>query len=70
MASRTPDEQFFVSDMFKGREGSTPLRPDLGRVHEPARDIPVYRTCDVLVAGGGPSGTAAAAGPRPRGGKK
>ncbi len=61
MASRTPDEQFFVSDMFKGREGSTPLRPDLGRVHEPARDIPVYRTCDVLVAGGGPSGTAAAA---------
>ena len=28
--------------------------------HEPARDIPVFATTDVLVVGGGPSGTAAA----------
>lgn len=30
-------------------------------VREPARDIPVYGSCDVLVIGGGPAGTAAAA---------
>ena len=36
-------------------------RQDLGTVHEPGRDVTVYRECDVLVVGGGPSGTAAAA---------
>ena len=61
MAEKNPDEQFFVSDMFRGTEGGTGERPDLGRVHEAAREIPVYRECDVLVAGGGPAGTAAAA---------
>ena len=61
MAGKNPDEQFFVSEMFRGREGGARVRPDLGRVHEPARDVPVYRACDVLVAGGGPAGTAAAA---------
>jgi hypothetical protein len=30
-------------------------------IREPARDIPVFRTCDVLVVGGGPAGCAAAA---------
>jgi hypothetical protein len=30
-------------------------------IREPARDIPVFRTCDVLVVGGGPAGSAAAA---------
>ena len=61
MAGKNPDEQFFVSDMFRGREGAAPERPNLGSVREAARDTPVYRVCDVLVAGGGPSGTAAAA---------
>jgi 2-polyprenyl-6-methoxyphenol hydroxylase-like FAD-dependent oxidoreductase len=31
-----------------------------GVVEEPARSTPVYRSCDVLVVGGGPAGTAAA----------
>ena len=61
MAEKNPDEQFFVSDMFRGKDRGTGERPDLGRVHEAAREIPVYRECDVLVAGGGPAGTAAAA---------
>jgi hypothetical protein len=30
-------------------------------IREPARDLPVFRTCDVLVIGGGPAGSAAAA---------
>jgi hypothetical protein len=29
-------------------------------VHEPAREVPVHAVCDVLVAGGGPAGCAAA----------
>ncbi|MFN8522977.1 MAG: FAD-dependent oxidoreductase [Chloroflexota bacterium] len=29
-------------------------------IHEPARELPVYGTCEVLVVGGGPAGTAAA----------
>ena len=61
MAEKSPDEQFFVSDMFRGKEGGARTRPDLGAVREAARDTPVYRNCDVLVAGGGPAGTAAAA---------
>lgn len=60
MTEKSADETFFVSEMFRGREGGPRQRPDLGSVREAARDIPVYRECDVLVAGGGPSGTAAA----------
>jgi len=54
-----PDERILVSPIFeRGRTRSE--RPELGTLREPAREIPVYRQCDVLVVGGGPSGTAAA----------
>ncbi|CAA9286658.1 MAG: hypothetical protein AVDCRST_MAG77-4821 [uncultured Chloroflexi bacterium] len=37
------------------------MRPGQGEtVREPARDVPVYGSCDVLVVGGGPAGFAAA----------
>jgi 2-polyprenyl-6-methoxyphenol hydroxylase-like FAD-dependent oxidoreductase len=52
------DERILTADLFE-RDAKVP-RADLGTVHEPARDLPVYRDCDVLVVGGGPSGTAAA----------
>lgn len=53
------DERILAADVFD--RDAKPPRPQLGTVHEPGRDIPVYRECDVLVVGGGPSGTAAAA---------
>lgn len=53
------DERILTADIF-ARDAKLP-RADLGTHHEAARDIPVYRECDVLVVGGGPSGTAAAA---------
>jgi hypothetical protein len=34
--------------------------PEKETIREPARDLPIYRKCDVLVVGGGPAGTAAA----------
>ena len=37
------------------RDAKVP-RQDFGTVHEGARDIPVYRECEVLVVGGGPDG--------------
>lgn len=39
---------------------SRPRVVDAEHVEEPARSIPVFCECDVLVVGGGPSGTAAA----------
>jgi len=60
LITRKPtDERLLVSDIFEGERTRTE-RPDLGTLREAARDIPVYRNCDVLVVGGGPSGTAAA----------
>ena len=53
------EERILTADIFA--RDAKPPRPELGTHHEPARDIPVYRECDVLVVGGGPSGTAAAA---------
>jgi FAD dependent oxidoreductase len=52
------DERILTSDIFS-RDAKEP-RPDLGTVEEASRRIPVYRDCEVLVVGGGPSGTAAA----------
>jgi 2-polyprenyl-6-methoxyphenol hydroxylase-like FAD-dependent oxidoreductase len=53
------DERILVSDIFEAERTRTD-RPTLGTLREPARDVPIYRNCDVLVVGGGPSGTAAA----------
>ena len=53
------DERILQADIFE-RDAKLP-RQQLGSVHEPGRDIPVYHQCDVLVVGGGPAGTAAAA---------
>src|SRR5678816_2149766 len=58
-STNSSDERIHTSPIFDlGRPPAD--RPDLGTLREPARDIPVYRQCDVLVVGGGPSGTAAA----------
>jgi hypothetical protein len=54
------DERILTSDIFE-RDGARGARPDLGHIDEAARRVPVYRECEVLVVGGGPSGTAAAA---------
>ncbi|MGA3400184.1 MAG: FAD-dependent oxidoreductase [Acetobacteraceae bacterium] len=57
---QTNQSFFFESDIFAaGRLLPRRERPG-GVVHEAARAIPVLRDCDVLVVGGGPSGTAAA----------
>lgn len=53
------DERILTSDIFERERGRQ--RPDRGSWFEPGREIPVYHRCDVLVVGGGPSGTAAAA---------
>lgn len=52
----SPDKGVFnPSGEFQRRK-----RGGLGTVQEPARDIPVFATTDVLVVGGGPAGTTAA----------
>jgi 2-polyprenyl-6-methoxyphenol hydroxylase-like FAD-dependent oxidoreductase len=53
------DERLLVSDINEFERGARERR-SLGTLREPARDVPVYGECDVLVVGGGPSGTAAA----------
>ncbi len=51
---------FFQVEVFRaGRLAERRRRPN-ATVTEPAQRVPVFRDCDVLVAGGGPSGTAAA----------
>lgn len=53
------DERILSSDIFD-RDNKV-QRPDHGQWSEPGRKIPIYHRCQVLVVGGGPSGTAAAA---------
>jgi 2-polyprenyl-6-methoxyphenol hydroxylase-like FAD-dependent oxidoreductase len=59
IAGKPTDERLLVSEIFEG-ERRRARQAGLGTLSEPAREIPVYRACDVLVVGGGPSGTAAA----------
>ena len=63
MGSMTDTEEggrlFFKSETFAAEKRAR--RPDTGQtVQEPGRKLPVHATCDVLVVGGGPAGTAAA----------
>jgi hypothetical protein len=53
-------DRFLSSDLFESKRHTLPPRNGTGVYREPGRDIPVYHRCDVLVVGGGPSGTAAA----------
>jgi glycine/D-amino acid oxidase-like deaminating enzyme len=51
---------FFEAEVFRaGRLSERRARPG-GAITEPARQVPLFRDCDVLVVGGGPAGTAAA----------
>ncbi len=57
---RQTEDRFLASDIFEERTYTFPPRNGRGTYREAARDVPVYHKCDVLVVGGGPSGTAAA----------
>jgi len=57
---RQTENRFLSSDIFESGQYVFPRRNGEGVLREEARDIPVYHRCDVLVVGGGPSGTAAA----------
>ena len=54
------DEKFHVSAIFD-RKSKPRERRSGGTFLQAAQQIPIYHRCDVLVIGGGPSGTAAAA---------
>jgi hypothetical protein len=54
------EDRFLGSDLFESQRHTLPPKNGSGVYREPARDVPVYHRCDVLVVGGGPSGTAAA----------
>jgi hypothetical protein len=56
---RTAD-RLLTSDVFEAESRALPPRNGTGVYREAGRDVPVYHRCDVLVVGGGPSGTAAA----------
>ena len=54
------EDRFLPSDLFELRSRAQPPRNGTGFIREAARDVPVYHESDVLVVGGGPSGSAAA----------
>ena len=54
------DESIHRAAIFDRNSGHRERR-ELGTYAEPAREIPVYHRCEVLVVGGGPAGTSAAA---------
>jgi hypothetical protein len=61
MSDPTPKQRvFFQSEVFADAERARRVRRGLGTYREPARELPVYATTDVLVVGGGPAGTTAA----------
>jgi FAD dependent oxidoreductase len=60
MGSLSSDEKFFVSEIFRTDDAQRRAPRSLGTYAEAAREIPVHDRRDVLVVGGGPSGTAAA----------
>jgi hypothetical protein len=57
---RQTEDRFLQSDVFEMGGRALPRANGGGTWIEPAREIPVYHRCDVLVVGGGPAGTAAA----------
>ena len=57
---RQSEDRFLGSDIFVSGQTAMGPRNGTGTIAEPARDVPVYHRCDVLVVGGGPAGTAAA----------
>jgi hypothetical protein len=59
--SNDPSKVYWHSTAIYDRErGAKRDRSALGTWVEPSRTLPVFHRCDVLVVGGGPSGTAAA----------
>ena len=64
MAQTGTDEpsgrMLFQAEVFGGERLDRRPRPPAMTVREPSRTVRVFRRCDVLVVGGGPSGTAAA----------
>lgn len=57
---RQTEDRFLASDVFEGHERALTRANGTGTYAEPARTVPIYHRCDVLVVGGGPSGCAAA----------
>lgn len=60
MGTLTSEERYFFQSDVNARQGERKQRIAHGHISEPARQIPVHETADVLVLGGGPSGVAAA----------